>query len=1046
LPVEANGVLSWFYLSDVLFAPGLNRNLISSGALLEAGMHLQLGASGATIFQDSSCRVQLATARFQDRLWLLNTEDSITSIQAATGANVATTGAAWHKRLGHIGAASLRQLASSGVIDKLTKADLEEVGNCRVCVLGKGARLPFPLSSSMSSSKPLELIHSDLCGPFDVSIGGARYIVCFVDDYTRMVWVFLLKSKDELFKVFTRLRTHLELFTDHRIKTLRTDGGGEYTSRLMADYLADAGILHQTTCPNSSQQNGVAERFQRTLFDRVRCMLTEADMSWGWWGEAALTAVYLYNRTPHSSLYAHASPLSFWTNKPVSLAHIRVFGSTCFAIDTSKDRKKSEPRATECKLLGYDIPSKAYRLQMKGFTKIIRSRDVIFHEAHSIDRASIGGSEKPLTPAIPVEVDSPPGDQGAVQVASDLPTSVGGVPDPSVGGVTDTSVGETTSDAVDLGSVPDPFRPSRRSTRDRRPSRKARETVQSNVAAVPRSYKEAMKSDEAEAWSEAKDAEFASWREKEVYDVVLRPEDAEIIPSMLLFGRKTGVDGEEIRKKARCVARGDMQSQSSDDGPILSSPVARAASLRTMAAVAAMTNCEFQQMDVKTAFLHAPLSRPVYLSIPPGFPTSELLPGVPRNGQALLLKKAVYGLVEAPASWYSHCTGILRDAGFTRSDYEHCHFWICPPGSSERCHVLIYVDDFTLMAKTLEHMSWLKGLLNSLFDLKDLGAADQVLGLEIIRDRTAGTLKITQRKFIRQLLEEYDMVDCRPLDTPMFANATTSLPSHTMPLTGEERDFMRDKDYRHLLGCLNWLVLGTRPDLAYSLARLGQAQSNPHPEHWYALTHVLRYLSKTVDMGLVYSAHASDLAPHMYTDSAFADCPDTRKSHSGFVVLLGGAAVSWSSRKQPIVTTSSTEAEYIAMGHAAKEAIWIGRVMCDLGVQFDGPLRIYADNQSSLLLASSEKLSSRTKHLDVQYHFVRQQIRDGLCKFVWVPTKLNTADVLTKPLGPTLFASMPPMLGMPWVCRNYLERPLPVGDARNEHLHASSGSVGHRVT
>jgi hypothetical protein len=150
-----------------------------------------------------------------------------------------------------------------------------------------------------------------------------------------------------------------------------------------------------------------------------------------------------------------------------------------------------------------------------------------------------------------------------------------------------------------------------------------------------------MRSPEAEGWSAAKDAEFESWRIKEVYDVVERPEDTEIIPSLLLFGWKTDVNGVEIRKKARCVAHGDMQSQSSDDGPTLSSPVARAASLRIMAAIAAMTNCEFQQMDVKTAFLHAPLSKPVYLSIPTGFPTSELLPGISRTGQALLLKKAV---------------------------------------------------------------------------------------------------------------------------------------------------------------------------------------------------------------------------------------------------------------------------------------------------------------------------------------------------------------------------------------------------------------------
>ncbi|KAG9093962.1 hypothetical protein FS749_013412 [Ceratobasidium sp. UAMH 11750] len=175
-------------------------------------------------------------------------------------------------------------------------------------------------------------------------------------------------------------------------------------------------------------------------------------------------------------------------------------------------------------------------------------------------------------------------------------------------------------------------------------------------------------------------------------------------------------------------------------------------------------------------------------------------------------------------------------------------------------------------------------------------------------------------------------------------------------------------------------------------------------------------------MGLVYSRSSKDPTAHMYTDSAFADCPVTCKSHSRYVALLSGAAISWSSRKQAIVTTSSTEAEYIAMGHAAKHAMWVARLLRDLGAEVDGPLRIYADNQSSMLLADSDKLSSRTKHLDVQYHFVREQIKSGVCRFIWVPTKLNAADVLTKPLGPALFAEMPPMLGVPWVRRDYVSR------------------------
>jgi hypothetical protein len=229
------------------------------------------------------------------------------------------------------------------------------------------------------------------------------------------------------------------------------------------------------------------------------------------------------------------------------------------------------------------------------------------------------------------------------------------------------------------------------------------------------------------------------------------------------------------------------------------------------------------------------------------------------------------------------------------------------------------------------------------------------------------------------------------------------------------------------------------PDLAYTLTCLGQVQANLHLEHWCTLTHVLCYLSGTIDMGLVYSAHASDIPLHIYTDSAYADCPDTQKSHSGFIAIVRGGAVSWSSCKQAVVTTLSMEVEYIAMGLAAKEAVWMWRLVQDLGFEMAGLMRVYSDNQSSLLLALSKKLSTHTKHLDIQYHFICGLIQEGVCQCCWVHTKSNVADVLTKPLGLTLFQSMPPRLGMPWIRQIYV--PGKGSEAQSEPLPASSGSV-----
>ncbi|QRV80821.1 Pol polyprotein/retrotransposon [Ceratobasidium sp. AG-Ba] len=958
LPTTHGDDLYWWHLDDVLYAPEVGRNLLSMGALWEAGKFIELTDTGAIVYADRRRDWIEARVTLRDRLYVLDVDRSIWTVQAGPLANVATTGAVWHKRLGHVRPAVLQQMAGAGQIDTLSKQDLTDIAQCGSCVLGKGARLPFSTSSS-SATAPLEVVHSDLCGPLDTSVGGSRYILSFIDGFSRMAWIFVLKTKDQVFGSFKRWRAYIELSSGHRVKTLRTDGGGEYISNSIAAYLADAGILHQTTCPNSSQQNGVAEQFFWTLLDRVRCMLAEAKMPWGWWAEAAMTAVYIYNRVPHSHLSDSQAPLSVWLDKPISVRNIRVFGSTCYAIDTSKHRKKSAPRAIECKFLGCDSNTKGYRLQVLGSTKVIKSRDVIFHEDRSLPAPldPIPDSNTSQSP----EPDELSRTHNAMDVVGDEQDSVGDNPD------------TPSQDAHD-------------ELAQSRPKRKAKKTwklrqAEVNVATAPKSYKEAMQTSESKGWSEAIRSEFASWKSKDVYEVVVRPQSEQVIPTMVLFNRKTDTEGIEIRKKARCVVIGSQQAPPAQGsgGQDVSSPVASAASFRLMAAVAASHDYEFQQMDVNTAYLHAKLLQPVYIAIPPGFPVSELLPGIPRSELALKLNKAVYGLREAPHCWYSHCSNKFIDKGFTRSSHEHCLFTICAPNSTDLCHVLIYVDDFTLLTKTPEQMTWLKSKLSNMFDIKDLGAADQILGMEVTRNRNARTLKLTRRKFLRNLLVEHDMLDCRPMDTPMLANAIKTLPSHKDKLDDAAVEFMRDKNYRRLLGCLNWLAQGTRPDIAYAISRLGQAQLNPHPAHWQALKHVLHYLSRTLDMGLVYSGTVLNPTAHMYTDSSFADCPHTRKSHSGYVTIMAGAAVSHSSKKQGLVTTSSTEAEYVGMGHAAKEGIWITKMLSDLSVPLSEPITIFADNQSSMLLSDLEKLLNRTKHVDVQYHFVREYVANKKC-------------------------------------------------------------------
>jgi hypothetical protein len=730
LPVSIGDEVAWLQLRNVLYAPELGQNLVSTSALLEASPQVLMTTEGATISLQATPSHPLVHARFVDRLWVLDVETSMMRTLSMPVANVATMGATWHKRLNHIGINVLRKLASKGVIPLLTKLDLQSIQSCGTCILGKGVWLPFLTLSMELAMRPLELIHPDLVCGLDTSIRGTQYTATFIDNCTHMAWVFLLKHKSNLAHMFIQLHAKLELQTGHRIKVFCTDGGGKYTSTYLISHLADAGIVHQTTCTNSLQSNRVAEQFQRTLFDCTRCMLEEAGMKSGWWAEAALTAMHVYNLTLNTMLPNHASPLSLWSNKNISIKHLRVFGTICYTIDTSKHCPKLRAQATECWLLRYNHNSKAYRLQVKGSTKVIKTRDVVFHE----------DKEVPASPSAILNVHG---------------NSVGEASAPAEGHADLLGASETLHDPEPVNSVgasdpsgaPDP-RCLECPRREVRKTWKLRESANTNNTAVLKSYRQAMQGPHTNEWQAVVDGEFQSWKDKDMYEVQRHNLAMEVLPSITILSEKTDKWGVPVHKKARCVVHRDMQSELPEDRPTHSLPVVRFSTFCIMAAKAAITGCKLQQMDICTAFLHALLEGPTLLAILAGFPVSELIPSVPRSEQVLHLKKAVYGLKDALHSWYTHCAGIFTANGFTRSDNDHCLFSTTVPDLGTTTYILVYVDDFTLLADSADAMAWLKAKLSSLFDLKDLGAALQVLGIEVICDRSGGTLKLTQRKFV----------------------------------------------------------------------------------------------------------------------------------------------------------------------------------------------------------------------------------------------------------------------------------------------------------
>jgi Reverse transcriptase (RNA-dependent DNA polymerase) len=457
------------------------------------------------------------------------------------------------------------------------------------------------------------------------------------------------------------------------------------------------------------------------------------------------------------------------------------------------------------------------------------------------------------------------------------------------------------------------------------------------------------------------------------------PKGRKVVGSKWVFRIKRGPDGAIQKYKARVVAQGFTQVENIDYDETFA-PVAKFASLRTILAIAAKEDLEVHQMDVKSAYLNGVLKEEIFMEPPPGF-------DVPK-GMVLRLVKAVYGTKQGGRVWYENIRSKLEAMGYIRTEADHAVFTRAQ--ASERSIIALYVDDITIASKNLKTISQDKEALKKQYEMTDLGEISWILGMHVTRDRATGWIALSQEKYITEILERFGKTNVRPISTPMLAN------EQLKKLTSPEIDV---RAYQSAIGALMYPMLGTRPDLAFTVAALGRHAANPGGDHQRALDRVFQYLRATSDRLLVFRRGApGGSVLHGFVDADWASDVNDRKSTSGFVFMLGGGAVSWSSKKQACVALSSTEAEYLAGAHAAKETIWLRRLLSELGHDTHPATTLHIDNQSAIAAARNPDFHDRTKHIDIRYHFLRHKVENEEIDLQYVPTGSQVADVLTKGL------------------------------------------------
>ncbi|GJX27551.1 retrovirus-related pol polyprotein from transposon TNT 1-94 [Tanacetum coccineum] len=507
------------------------------------------------------------------------------------------------------------------------------------------------------------------------------------------------------------------------------------------------------------------------------------------------------------------------------------------------------------------------------------------------------------------------------------------------------------------------------------------------TAVEPKTYKDALTQ---ACWIEAMQEELNEFERLEVWELVPRPDKVMVITLKWIYKVKLDELGGILKNKARLVARGYRQEEGINFEESFAS-VARLEAIRIFLAFAAHMNMVVYQMDVKTAFLNGNLREEVYVSQPDGFVDKD------NPNHVYKLKKALYGLKQAPRAWYDMLSSFLISQDFSKGSVDPTLF--IRRDGKELLLVQIYVDDIIFAASTPELCDLFSKIMCSKFKMSMMGKISFFLGLQI--SQSPRGIFINQSKYALESLKKYGFDSCDPVDTPMVEKSKLD--------EDKEGKAVDPSHYRGMIGTLLYLT-ASRPDLQFAICMCARYQARPTEKHLNAVKRIFRYLKGTVHRGLWYPKDSS-IALTAFADADHAGCQDTRRSTSGSMQLLGDRLVSWSSKRQKSAAISSMEAEYIALFGCCAQILWMRSQLTDYGFGFN-KIPMYCDNKSVIALCCNNVQHSRSKHIDIRFHFIKEHVENGVIELYFVNTEYQLADIFTKALGRNRIEFLINKLGM----------------------------------
>jgi hypothetical protein len=786
-----------------------------------------------------------------------------------------------------------------------------------------------------------------------------------------------MKKKSEVTEKFKEYKCLVEKKTERKIKTVRSDNGTEYTSHYLEDFLKQEGIRHELTVEYTPQQNGVAERKNRSLVETARCLMIQSGLSASFWAEGILTANHIRNRCPSRSLGGEI-PFKMWTRRTPIVSYFRKFGTTAFALDKTPGKGKFDSRSKKCIFMGYSVQSKAYRLWDPEARKVIRSRDVTFTGRNQAENDFTDFIDEEIfkkNPENVIEFNVPETQKEDKQTETcDLEADG------------ETLVEEENGEEIPVIMKRGLGRPKKVLTSKRGTPRKLFNMVEVNEEEVepeeeenheneelhdvagliefgdPQIVSEALSSPEAADWKKAMNAEYEALKRNQTWIIVDRPQGKKTVESRWVLRTKFKKDGSVDRRKARLVAKGFTQKPGIDFNETFA-PVARLGSIRLFMAIAVELGLQVHQMDFTSAYLNGEIEEEVFMEVPSDFYDilNEKESRKFRGNKVCLIRKALYGLKQSGKQWYKKLDEKLKKQKLKPLNSDPYVYINKEDGNI--VIVVIYVDDLMVASDNPRKLQRLKSELSKSFEMKDLGPLSFCLGIELTQDVKKQTITLSQSKYIKETLSRFNMENYKGVTTPI--NRNEKLSKEMCPKTEEEKKAVEMLPYQSLVGSLMYLAVSTRPDIAHAVSMLSQFNTNFGEQHWRAAKRVLRYLKNTENLGLMFKKSGQELVG--YADADWGASIDDRRSYTGYVFNFANAAVSWESRKQRTVAMSSTEAEYMALSESTKEAIHLRRFLSEVLDQPSTTI-IFNDNQGAGQLSKNHVFHNRTKHVDIRHH------------------------------------------------------------------------------